>query len=110
MSEIVLGELGFFKGAFDINGNPAVKPKGKGKQQGFTKAWLTTYDWLAYDAVEDEMHCKLCKKQRADGVWVTGTRNFLVRSVVMHITSRVGSILYTPCQRISLTTLLVIRL
>ena len=74
---------------------PLSAKKGKTKQQqlqGFTKGWLTQFDWLAYDAVDNSMHCKLCKKQRGDGVWVTGTRNFRVKTVVSHITGKVSSI------------------
>ena len=72
--------------------------KGKTKQQGFTKAWL-----MQFDAIDNSMHCKLCRKQRGDGVWVTGTRNFRVKTVIAYITGKVSSILHTPCQRILLS-------
>ena len=62
----------------------------KGKQR-FPKAWLTTYSWLSYDPIDNSMHCQLCKKQRGEGVWVTGTRNFRIKSVALHITSKVST-------------------
>ena len=30
--------------------------KGKAKQQGFTKAWLMQFNWLAYDAIDNSIH------------------------------------------------------
>ena len=66
----------------------------KGKQR-FPKAWLTTYDWLSYDPIDDSMHCRVCKKQRGEGVWVTGTRNFRVKTVALHITSKVSNFFHT---------------
>ena len=65
----------------------------KGKHQRFPKAWLTTYSWLSYDAIDNSMHCRLCKKQRGDGVWVTGTQNFRIKSVTLHVTSKVSTFL-----------------
>ena len=62
----------------------------KGKQR-FPKAWLTTYTWLSYDPIDDSTHCQLCKKQRGEGVWVTGKRNVRVKSVALHITSKVSN-------------------
>ena len=62
----------------------------KGKQR-FPKACLTTYTWLSYDPIDDFMHCRLCKKQRGEGMWVTGKRNFRVKSVALHITSKVSN-------------------
>ena len=62
----------------------------KGKQR-FPKAWLTTYSWLSYDPIDNSMHCRLCTKQRGEGVWVTGKQNFCVKSVALHITSKVSN-------------------
>ena len=66
----------------------------KGKHQRFPKAWLITYSWLSYDPIDESMHGRLCKKQRGEGVWVTGTRNFRVKSVALHITSKASHFLY----------------
>ena len=43
----------------------------------FPTTWLTKWDWLEYDAVENVMFCRVCKKSRRCGPWATtGTSNF----------------------------------
>ena len=55
-----------------------------------TKAWLTKFEWLVYDPIDNAMHCKLCKNQRAEGIWTTGTRTFRTKSLLQHVASKVS--------------------
>ena len=43
-------------------------------RQGFSKSWLTKFDWLSYNSVDNSIVCRLCRQQRCEGVWVSGTR------------------------------------
>ena len=48
-----------------------------GEDRGFSKSWLTRFDWLSYNSVDNSMACRLCRQQRCEGVWVNGTRNMI---------------------------------
>ena len=58
--------------------------------QGFSKSWLAKFDWLTYNSVDNSMGCRLCRQQRCEGVWVSGTRNFRVKSLALHAASKVS--------------------
>ena len=66
------------------------KAKPRASKQGFTKAWLTKFEWLVYDPIDNAMHCKLCKNQRTEGIWTTGTRTFRTKSLLQHVASKVS--------------------
>ena len=59
-------------------------------RQGFSKSWLTKFDWLTYNSVDNSMGCRVCRQQRCEGVWVSGTRNFRVHSLALHAASKVS--------------------
>ena len=58
--------------------------------QGFSKSWLAKFDWLTYNSVDNSMGCRLYRQQRCEGVWVSGTRNFRVKSLALHAASKVS--------------------
>ena len=58
--------------------------------QGFLKYWLTKFDWLTYNSVNNSMGCRLCHQQRCEGMRVSGTRNVRVKIIALHAVSKIS--------------------
>ena len=54
----------------------------------FPQKWLGDYSWLAYDAAEKTMHCRLCKELgKKTLMGMSGTKNFRTRTLTDHALS-----------------------
>ena len=68
---------------------PVTTPNGKrARVRLFPHKWLGDYPWLAYDAAERTMHCRLCKELgKKTLMGMSGTKNFRTRTLTDHALS-----------------------